>query len=190
MAKEPEQIDEELTPKPKKAKGKSKKGLIIVLAVVVPLLLVGGTAGAAFAGIIKIPGLKIPGAKAKSVANYTDKDDNPSELAKNEKKEPEASIEPEKESTAPEVKIVKEPEPVLDPEVGAKKLAGIWNNLEPADIVRISAAYKNPELALVLSKMDAEKVAGVLSEIKDAKRAAALSQEIQHLASIIPETKT
>jgi cell division septation protein DedD len=188
-----EEVQEE--PKPKKPKGKSKKGLIIAL--VVPLLIVGGGLGAAYAGVVKIPGLKLPGMKTKTVASnytdkddkaadlYTDKDDKATELAKADVKEPEVTIEPD-----PKPLVTKEPEPITDPELGAKKLAGIWNNLEPSDIVRISAAYKDPELALVLSKMDAEKVAAVLSEITDSKRAAKLSQEIQNLASIIPEQKT
>lgn len=189
MSEEIENIQEEAEqPKPKKPKGKSKKGLIIVLAVVLPLLIGGGVIGAAFAGMIKIPGLKLPGMKTKTAAtNYTDKDDKPSEIGKTE---PEATIEPDAQEPEKEKLITKEPEPETNPELGAKKLAGIWNNLEPADIVRISATYKDPDLALVLSKMDAEKVAAVLSEIKDNKRAAKISQEIQNLASIIPEQQT
>jgi|GEM_PF-832509 len=193
MAKEIDESNEDTQgeSKPKKPKGKSKKGLIIVLAVVLPLLIVGGAVGAAYAGLIKIPGLSLPGMKTKTVAaNYTDKDDEAAKLAEKAKNEPEASIEPDDPTNEPKVLITKEPEPVTDPELGAKKLAGIWNNLEPTEIVRISAPYKTPELALVLSKMDAEKVAAVLTEITDTKRAAALSQEIQNIASIIPDSQT
>lgn len=193
MAKEIDESNEDTQgeSKPTRPKGKSKKGLIIVLAVVLPLLIVGGAVGAAYAGLIKIPGLSLPGMKSKTVAaNYTDKDDEAAKLAEKDKNEPESSIEPDEPTNEPKVLITKEPEPVTDPELGAKKLAGIWNNLEPTEIVRISAPYKTPELALVLSKMDAEKVAAVLTEITDTKRAATLSQEIQNIASIIPDPQT
>ncbi|MFM9872800.1 MAG: hypothetical protein ACKVQS_04960 [Fimbriimonadaceae bacterium] len=189
MAEDQDNVQEnQEEPKPKKSGGKSKKGLIIILAVVLPLILIGGAVGAAYAGLLKIPGLKLPGMKAKTVAsNYTDKDDKPSKI---DKTQPDATIEPDTPEPEQQKLVTKEPEPVTDPELGAKKLAGIWNNLEPSDIVRISSTYKDPDFALVLSKMDAEKVAAVLSAITDNKRAARLSQEIQNLASIIPEQRT
>lgn len=188
MAEELENGQEE-TKKPKQKK-KGKKGLIIALAVLVPLLGAGGVLGAAYAGVLKIPGLKLPGIKTKSVAaNYTDSDDKATELAKKEEEskpiEVEVTAEPEIEP-----QIIKEPEPVVDPELGAKKLAAIWNSMNAVDIVRISANYKDPEFARVLSKMESEKVAKVLAEIKDPKRAASISQEIESLASIIPTTET
>ncbi|ARU40252.1 hypothetical protein CCB80_03500 [Armatimonadetes bacterium Uphvl-Ar1] len=179
MSEELESVEEQ-SPKPQKKKG--KKGLIITIAVLVPLLAIGGTLGAAYAGLLKIPGLKLPGMKTQSVAkNYTESEDEPTKLAKETKPTPpKIKIEAE-----PEPPAIKEPE--TDPELGAKKLAGIWNNMDAEDIVRISAAYRDEELARVLIKMEAEKVAEILPIIKDPKRAAKLSQLIESQASIIPE---
>lgn len=166
------------------SKPKSKKGLIIALAVLVPLLLAGGVLGAAFAGLVTIPGLKLPGKNPANTAagNYLDKDDKappaPStEVAAEIKPEPKPEEEPATQ------------EPQTDPELGAKKLAGIWNNLDAPDIVRIASTYEDVDFARVLSKMDGEKVAKVLANIKDAKKAARLSRLIESQASVIPETQ-
>lgn len=163
-----------------KTKPKGKKGLVIALAVALPLLIAGGVVGAAYAGVVKIPGLKLPGMKAASTAaaNYTDKEDKKPEA---KPVEPQATIEPE-----PKAELAPTPKPEADPELGAKKLAGIWNNLNAPDIVRIAATYEDANFARVLSKMDSEKVAKVLAEIKDSKKAAAISRLIESQASAIP----
>ncbi|MCB0824608.1 MAG: hypothetical protein KDC26_00310 [Armatimonadetes bacterium] len=176
----------------KKPKGeKKKKGKLgLILAIVLPLVLIGGTVGAGMAGIVKIPGLTK--AKANSlygeagglygegkdiVASVTEKDPKKSE----EKKKPKDKPKP-----APEPVVAVEPEPELDPEVGAMKLAKVWNNITPSQLAPIVAEYKDPELALVLSMMDSKKVAALIAILKP-DRAAKLSKEIEAIGSVIPE---
>jgi len=181
MADEVSEINEEPTPKKAKKKG---KGLVIVLGLLLPILIGGGALVAAKMGVIKIPGLTPAKAVAKAADAYGDKD---SKIALDVKTPTEEEIveEPPK-----KLEAVKPPEPKTDPEIGAKKLAGIWNNMEPAQIVTIAATYKDEEFALVLSKMEPEVVAEVLVAMPDPKRAAKLSQQIQSIASVIPEPTT
>ena len=175
---------------PKKPKGdKKKKGKLgLILAIVLPLVLIGGTVGAGMAGIINIPGLTKAKAKANGqygeagglygeekdiVASVTEKEEKMDKVQEKPKEEPEPIIPPE-------------PEPELDPEAGAMKLAKVWNNISPDQLAPIVAGYKDQELALVLSKMDSKKVAALISVIKP-DRAAKLSKEIEAIGSVIPE---
>lgn len=178
-------MSEELNDAPEKKKSvkpkKKGKGLMIALVLVLPILIGGGALAAAKMGVIKVPGLT----PAKQVANAANAYDE-----KNEKLELEVQTPPDKEEekeVPKKLAAVKPQEPKTDPEAGAKKLAGIWNNMEPTQIVTISASYKDDDLAFVLSKMEPEVVAEVLVAMPDPKRAAKLSQQIQELASIVPE---
>lgn len=177
MSEESSEINEQPVAKKPKKKG---KGLIIALVLVLPILIGGGALAAAKMGVIKIPGLTPAQKVAKAGDAYGDKDS---------KVELDVKIEPDEEvEETPKKLVAEEPKkPETDPEAGAKKLAGIWNNMEAAQIVTISASYKDEELAFVLSKMEPEVVAEVLVAMPDPKRAAKLSQQIQELASIVPE---
>lgn len=158
-----------------------KKAVVIL----VPVLLIGGVAGAAFMGVIKIPGIT---PKAKLAANLygegTDLYTPDAELKIETEAEP---IEPTPPPVAkkPE-EVPEEPEPVLDPELGAKKLAKVWNALPTEDLQAVTATFKDDELALVLSKMEVEKVAALMSEM-DPKRGASISRQLARIASVVPE---
>jgi len=156
-----------------------KKGIIIGIAV---LVVGGGVVGLGIAGVINIPGLtpkkkagkNLYGAGAELL--YGEKKD-PNPLAV--KKQPEKPIEPP---------VHAKPEPPKpDALKGAKKIAKLWNSLEPPKVVEISKAWKDPDLALVLSNMEAERAAQVLATM-DAGRAGRLSQEIQKIAAQPPAT--
>jgi hypothetical protein len=178
-----EESVEEESPNPPPKKKKKGKGLLI--AILVTLLILGGTVGAIFTGLIKIPGLKVPGLKAKSVTNsYTDSDNKPLKVETKEPKKPQVKITPDP------TPLPTKAEPETDPKLGDKKLAGIWNNMETSAIIKIAANYKDAELAAVLSNMDAEKVGEILADLPDAKRAARISQQIQAIASVIQDSES
>lgn len=153
------------------AKGK-KKGPLIVM-IVAPLVLGGGVVGAALTGAVNIPGLTPK--KGKPPAGYGEKKDE-----KPVAKKPAAP--PEEEPAKPAK------EPTTDPELGAKKLAQLWNNVETTKLVAIAKGYRDDDLAPILVKMDPEKVAEVLAAIEPA-RATKLSQQIQSEASVPPVEK-
>lgn len=182
MADDTNEVVEESAPKRGKKKG---KGLVIALVLILPILIGGGALAAAKMGVIKIPGLTPAKAVAKAADAYGDKDSKIDLEVQTPTEEEVTEEEPPKKMEA-----VKPPEPKTDPEIGAKKLAGIWNNMEPSQIVTIAATYKDEEFAFVLSKMEPEIVAEVLAAMPDPKRAAKLSQQIQNIASVIPEPQT
>ena len=153
------------------AKGK-KKGPLIAM-IVAPLVLGGGVVGAALTGAVNIPGLTPK--KAKPPTGYGEKKDE-----KPVAKKPTA---PPVEDPPPTAKA-----PTTDPELGAKKLAQLWNNVETAKLVAIAKGYRDDDLAPILVKMDPEKVAEVLAAIEPA-RATKLSQQIQSEASVLPVEK-
>lgn len=158
-----------------------KKAVVIL----VPVLLIGGVAGAAFMGVIKIPGIT---PKAKLAANlYGEGTDL---YAPDAEVKIDATVEPIEPTPPPVAKKPEaepeEPEPVLDPELGAKKLAKVWNALPTEDLQAVSATFKDDELALVLSKMEVEKVAALMSAM-DPKRGASLSRQLARIASVVPE---
>ncbi len=167
-------------------KKKGKKGLVIALAVLLPLLIVGGVVGAAFAGLIKIPGITPKKAAMYGEANYLlDKDDAPKPTPAPEE-EPKPETKEEKEPPKPKVQVTSE-DPVMDEEQGAKKLAAIWNNMEAAQVLRLAAETNDNDLARIMAKMDAELVAEVLGTMPDARRAARLSLAIEKIHAIIPK---
>ncbi len=160
-----------------------KKAIVIL----VPVLLIGGVGGAAFMGVIKIPGIT---PKAKLAANlYGEGTDLYAPDADTEVKI-DATVEPIEPAAPPVAKKPEaepeEPEPVLDPELGAKKLAKVWNALSTEDLMAVSATFKDDELALVLSKMEVEKVAALVGEMEP-KRGASVSRQLARIASVVPE---
>lgn len=152
------------------------KKLIIIL---IPIILLGTGAGLALTGIIKIPGIT-PKAKAKATQLYTES--------------PETKVvdtKPEAAAPAPAKKpIAKPPKVEADilvenkPEAGQKKVAKLWNEIEAPALVAMVRDWKDPELAGILIKMDAAKVAELLSAL-DPKRASSISRELQKQASIV-----
>ncbi|MBV6459861.1 MAG: hypothetical protein HONBIEJF_03015 [Fimbriimonadaceae bacterium] len=155
-----------------------KKGLIVG---VIGLVVIGGSVvGLGIAGVLNIPGLTPMKKAGKNLYGagadvlYGEKKDAPPPLAL--KKPPAKKPEPEAPKPIP---------PKPDKIKGAKKIARVWNSLEALKVVEISRAWKDTELALVLSNMESEKAAQVLASM-DAGRAGKLSQEIQKIAAQPP----
>lgn len=174
-------MSEETTPKPQRKKGK----LGLILGVLIPLLLVGGGAGLVMSGIVKIPGVvvKPPGGGQYGEGPADAKVGSDTVAAKKEEPEPKPKPKPRSATPKPQVRVTT---PKLDPEEGARKLAKVWNNIPPEQLVRIAGGYKDEELARVLSVMDAEIVAEVLAIFEPA-RAVRVSRELERLGSVIPE---
>lgn len=145
------------------------KGAII--GFVVLLLIAGGVGGAAFMGLIDIPG--ITPAKKKPVATSTDK--------KLETKKTVATPKPTNEGAKPVAKKA-EPKPIFKPELGAEKVATYWNEVETAKLVEITKDWKESDLVPVLLKMDEAKVTEYLATI-DVRQASKLSKALQKAAS-------
>lgn len=163
-----------------------KKAIIFLL----PLVLLGVGGFLVFTGKVKIPGVNLgPKQKAndlyaadKANSLYTaDKDGKSTAVAKNEPPKKETPKKDDK-KTPPKV--------VVDafenkPEVGQKKLAKLWNEMEPTTLSGITKDWNEKDLAGILVRMDTAKVAEFLSSL-DPKRASKLSRELQKQASIVP----
>ena len=183
-----------------KPKKKGKKGLIIVIVAGVLVLAGGGVVGAAVMGLINIPGLT---SKKQSASLYGEGNELYGEggelLATNDSEstspDTTTALDGKDETDAvqddptdePETEIVaqSEPEPIVDPEVGAKKLAKVWNEMKPAELVNITVEYQDTELARVLKNMDSSQVAKLLA-IMDPKVAARVSKEMEAQGSVLP----
>lgn len=152
------------------------------LFIIVPILLVGGVLGAGYMGYINIPGVTPKTAQGKA-------DDMYGEGAEELYGEQTDDIEPplfEELEPVDAVTLTVEPtEPEVDPDLGARLLAKIWNEIKTADLVKIADGFNDEELGIVLFYMEKSKVAEVLAKV-DPDRAAKLSKEIQRLASIVP----
>jgi len=162
--------------------GKSKKGLIFIIIGVL-VLGGGGFFGAAFMGILKIPGITPKSKLAKKAPAVTPEAKAAAEKAAAEKKKAEeaaklaaAAPPPEEEEVAPP------PEPEPDLKKGAEAIAEIWNGLPEAKIVEISKSWAIEDVARVLPLLDSKKAAGVLG-LMDVKRASDVSEEIQRQAA-------
>lgn len=167
--------------KEKKPKGKGglKKVLLITLPIV---MLLGGGVAAVFLGLVKIPGVRLPfGPKPAAVANKDPKKDKPKVATT----KPVPKVTPPVQ-TPPAVSVRATPVPTTDPSVGVKKVAKLWNELEPDKLQLIIADWKDPDAATVLAKMDPERVADLLAMLPP-KRASALSRAIQREASKLPK---
>ncbi len=150
-----------------------KKVIIILL----PILILGTVAGLAFTGIVNIPGIT-PKAKKKATQLYSETND-PKVAEKKKSTEPKAI--PSK-PTPPTLtaKVVTE----TKPEVGEKKLAKLWNEIEAPALIAMVKDWKDEEVAKIFIKMDASKVAEVLGSLEP-KRASAISRALQKQASVV-----
>lgn len=152
-----------------------------VIIILFPILLLGAGAGLALTGIINIPGIS-PKAKAKATQLYTEAKDT-----KVAEKKPEKLpvVAPKKENPKPpkvDASVLVENKP----EVGQKKLAKLWNEIEAPALISMVKDWKDDEVAGIFMKMDSAKVAEVLSALEP-KRASAISRQLQKLASIVPK---
>lgn len=137
------------------------------------LVVVGVVIGLGVAGVIPIPGLSPAkrSAKQAQAANLYAAD------TAEEKPAPKPSAPPRPK------RVAKEPEPPpLDLDLGAKKLAKLWDEMPLEDLIKVCQRWKDEDLARVLSKMQSEKAASVLAKL-GAERAAAISEFIQRQAA-------
>lgn len=150
-----------------------------LIFIIIPILLVGTVVGLGYKGIINIPGLTpakkaIPKAKA---ASGKQKVNNPNTTNQS----PPVALSPA--SSAPTPVAPKPIQSTVDQNAGAKKIAAIWGEMDPADIVKLIKNYKPKQVGLIFAKMDESQVAQVL-ELMPAKEAASLSQIIQKQVAI------
>jgi hypothetical protein len=155
------------------------------LFIVVPILLFGGALGAAFMGVISIPGITPKKtAAAKSVPKEQQATGDESTATDSvEDQQVTADTNAQEPPTEPS-RAVSEPKPITDPELGAKALAKYWDEIEVTKLIAITETYKEPELAQVLFFMQKSKVAELLGSVSS-ERAARLSRELQRLASVV-----
>lgn len=152
-----------------KRRGAGAKTLVLIL---LPVLLIGGVAGAGFMGFINIPGLT-PKKPAKAAKLYTEGEDGKSKTTVKPaavKSTPPPKPRPKPAATAPDV------------EAGAKRIAKLWGQIETPKLLAMVADWKDPDLARVMGYLDAAKAAELLAAM-DPKRASRLSQEIQKHAA-------
>ena len=142
------------------------------LVILVPIVLAGVGFGLGKAGIIHIPGLSPEKKAAKAAAAYLETKDSP----------PIAKKQDRKESAPPVPKTVAV---TIDPVLGRKKLAKLWNGIDTSKLLGITEKWKDDELAQVLAVMSPDKVAAFLSEQKS-ERASSLSRQIQAIGSRKP----
>ncbi|MBX3095680.1 MAG: hypothetical protein KF812_02340, partial [Fimbriimonadaceae bacterium] len=152
--------------KDKNKKPKGKKGFLLGVIIGLPLIGGGVFGGLAFAGIVKIPGITPKSKLASNLYGEAAGLYGEAESLYLESPELEVNVEP----TPPPV-VVKPSEPEApvevptDPEAGAKKLAKLWNALETSQLLAITKEYKDPELAMVMSKMETEASANLLAAL-------------------------
>jgi hypothetical protein len=155
------------------------------LFIIVPILLVGGTFGAAKMGVVQIPGVSPKKVEAKKPAEGEPKAEQEQEQL-NDQTDPSDVTDPA-DLTDPATMPVTDPqptEPPTDAEAGAKALAKYWDAIPTNKLIPITDTYTERDLALVLQYMQKPKVAEIMGAI-DADRAANLSRELQRLASIV-----
>lgn len=149
-----------------------------VVLILVPVVLLATVAALGLLGIIKIPGLSPTKAKAKASQLYSESDTKLASKSEKPAESPPVSATPK---PAAPVKTG----PLNKPEIGQKKLAKLWNEIEPAALVAVTKDWKESELAPILLKMDSAKVAQFLTMV-DPKRASTLSRQMQQVASTVP----
>lgn len=155
----------------------------VVLIIVVAL--VGGlVVGAGMTGIVNIPGLTPAKKKSGAAALYGDKGaDGMYAADKDDPKKKEAAKKPAKPKATPAKAVVA---PTIDPTLGYKKIAKLWNSMDAAKIKeQIDKGWKEKELACIFNKMDTSKVAEVLA-LLDQPKALKLTKAIQAEASKLP----
>ncbi|MCW5941852.1 MAG: hypothetical protein KIS66_06455 [Fimbriimonadaceae bacterium] len=156
-----------------------KKGLKVALFVGAPLLVLGagGVVAAAMLGYLDIAGLtQKERAKAPpptvAVVTKSEKPKPPAILVRNT---------PPPKSAVPRVTVT-----TPDPVRGDRRLARLWNELEPTRLIEISKDWREEDLARVMLRMDTGVVAEMIATMPDAKKASSLSRRIRQLASLPP----
>lgn len=152
-----------------------------VIIILIPIILLGAGAGLALTGVINIPGIS-PKAKAKAAQLYGEAKDP---VVAEKKTETPPVVPPKKETPKPpkaEASLLVENKP----EVGQKKLAKLWNEIEAPALISMVKDWKDNEVAGIFMKMDPAKVAEILGSLEP-KRASAISRELQKQASIVPK---
>lgn len=165
---------------------------LAILLFILPLIIGGVVVGLAMKRIINIPGLT---PKKKKSSQTTDKQsqnqspDGSKDAGKdqsNSKAADKGDVAKKSGAKAPAKKnddtAAKTPkEDALDPasaEKGAAKIAAVWGEMKPEDLVKLVPHYKEKELALILRKMDEGTVATLLTKL-DPDQAAKLSHAIE-----------
>ncbi len=148
--------------------------LPIIIGVVV--LVLGGVLAAAFFGVITIPGIT-PAKKKSGAAALYQEGEAPADSSGVAAASPDHV-----EDEAAKTPAQKKPDPDFDPLTGQKKLAKVWNEMDPATLLPIVEKWKDEDLALQLSVMPADKVAPLLASLKP-DRASKISKLLQELAA-------
>jgi hypothetical protein len=120
-----------------------------LLFIGLPILILGVGAGLVLTGVVKIPGVNTKKQSAKANQLYTEQKE-PAKVVK--KDPPPVKEQPKKETPPPKV----EAEVVVEkkPELGDKKLAKLWNELDAPVLKDIVKDWKDAELAAILIRMD------------------------------------
>lgn len=144
------------------------------LLVIVPLLLLCITSALVLTGVVKLPFLKLGKKKSQEAAAQV-------ASAKPPAKKPSSAYKP---AVSKPVVALKN-KPSVDPELGSKKLAKLWNEMDTTKLALLLKDWKDPDAAKVLVLMDGDRVAELLSKLTPAK-ASSLSKSIQKIASVVP----
>lgn len=148
-----------------------------ILIITVPLaLLIAAGAGLVLTGKVNLPFLAKKKPEKKPVAG---------KVAARKPKPTETPKPPPVKKVEPQVTVKAKPAPTSDPDKGVKKVASLWNQMEVEKLQALTADWKEPELARVLSRMETEKVAELLAALPPA-RASALTRAIQVEAARLP----
>lgn len=151
------------------------KGAMIAIPLVLVLGL-GGVGGAAYMGLVKIPGIT-PKSKMGKPNLY-------GEAGKKDVAQAKPKPKPAAPPAAPPPRKPK-PTHTVEPEKGAEAVAELWNGISTEKLAPIVRDWEDPELATVLSKMDSKKAAALLSSLEP-ERASRLSQQISDQAAKVP----
>jgi hypothetical protein len=156
------------------------------LFIIVPILLIGGTLGAAFMGVVNIPGVTPKKAEAKKQEPAQENEPTEETQPTDETGQAATIEDPDlaSQSEPSQPAQVQPQQPATDPAQGAKALAKIWDEIDTSKLLPITDTFKESDLAQVLFYMKKDKVADVLGAV-DADRAAKLSRELQRLASVV-----
>ena len=153
---------------------------------IVPVVLVAAVAGLGFTGVINIPGLTPKKVIKNANLAYAQAD----EKSVSKPTKALAQIPAKKEDPKPEKAVPKVAK--KDPDQGADTLATVWNEIKTPELIKISANWKDDELAKVLGHMDNSLVAKFLDEMAkggeskpNPVRASKLSKILQDQGSII-----
>jgi hypothetical protein len=169
--------------------------------VLLPVLLIGGLAGAGLMGVVNIPGLT-PARGAGAEKLYTEEAEGAkTEGAKAAPAQPPASglragadgtrmrsgPQPDFSRTpagphqgADQARTGSGPQPDLD--AGARRVARLWAQIETPRLLQVVEDWPDEDLARVIGHLEAGKAAELLSAM-DPRRASRLSREIQRTAA-------